>query len=102
MTNTYAVILSFGLIKFVKSRRLTDLMKYEVLTLQWCLSFLPSAPSSLLQMRRPRQNKGSLALKNLDDLEKPSSVLLNQNLITPKGWYALNKHNKTEPIYILC
>ena len=85
MTNTYAVILSFGLIKFVESRRLTDLMKYEVLTLQWCLSFLPLAPSSLLQMRRPRQNKGSLALTNLDVLEKPSSVLLNQNLITPKG-----------------
>ena len=56
----------FGLIKFVKSRRLTDLMKYEVLTLQWRLSFLPLSPSSLLQMRRPRQNKDSLALKNLD------------------------------------
>ena len=41
-------------------------MKYEVLPFQWRLSFLPSAPSSLLQMRRPRQSKDSLALKDLD------------------------------------
>ena len=41
-------------------------MNYEALTLQWRLSFLPWAPSSLLQMRRPRQSKDSLAEKNLD------------------------------------